>query len=150
MKRVFAAGVVLALLATSANGQMYRWTDEDGNVHFGDAPPSAGTERVQPRVAPADPADAQQRRLETQRLMRDFERQDREAARQREAERRQRALRERFDEIDSRSDERMCQLYQDRIEDARNEMRRGYSAHRGRVLRERIERAQRDAGRYCR
>lgn len=150
MTRVFAAGVVLALLATSANGQIYRWTDEDGNVHFGDAPPSARTERVEPKTAPLDSAEVQRRRLETQRQIREFERQDREAARQRELERRQRALSERFDEIDSRSDERMCQLYQDRIEDARSEMRRGYSAQRGRVLRERIERAQRDARRYCR
>ncbi|MCG5494414.1 DUF4124 domain-containing protein [Ectothiorhodospira variabilis] len=149
-RKVFAASLALALVAASAQGQVYRWTDEDGNVHFGDAPPGAGTERLQPQTAPVDPTEVQRRRLETQRQLQEFERQDREAARQRELQQRRRALQQRFDEIDARSDQRMCQFYQDRIEDARNEMRRGYSAQRGRVLRQRIERDQREASRYCR
>ncbi|ANB03027.1 DUF4124 domain-containing protein [Ectothiorhodospira sp. BSL-9] len=150
MKLALAAGIALALITAAASGQVYRWTDEDGNTHFGDAPPGANTQRVQPQAAPADPGEAQRRRLETQRQLREFERQDREAARQRELQRRQQALQQRLDEIDSRSNQRMCQFYQDRIENARSELRRGYTADRGRTLRQRIERDQREAREYCR
>lgn len=39
--------ILLIFLATqAAAGGVYRWTDDDGNVHFGDRPPSADTEKT--------------------------------------------------------------------------------------------------------
>ncbi len=53
--------LLLIIFATQAvAGGVYRWTDEDGNVHFGDRPPRADTEKTDiprhtepPRRAPA-------------------------------------------------------------------------------------------------
>jgi hypothetical protein len=150
-KKACVAGLALTLVATAASGQVYRWTDEHGNKHFGDAPPTANTERVRPQTTPVDPIEAQQRRLETQRQIREFERRDQQAARQREAQRRQQATQRRFDEIDENYNRRMCTIYTDRIEDIRRSLRSGYSSpDRGRDLRTRLDRAQRDAREYCR
>jgi hypothetical protein len=53
--------VCLVLMITSAayaNG-IYKWIDEDGNVHYGDAPPdSVATEEVTVDVAPSVPGKA--------------------------------------------------------------------------------------------
>jgi glutaredoxin len=51
------------LLGGMAQGELYRWTDEEGAVHFGDRPPDrrqAEEVQVQPNVyaAPAPPAAA--------------------------------------------------------------------------------------------
>lgn len=47
-KQAFALIAVLALATagTSAFGQIYKWTDEDGNVHFTDKPVEEDAERV--------------------------------------------------------------------------------------------------------
>ena len=46
----------LMLAATSAQAVLYKWTDENGRVVYGDQPPaSVKAERVNPGVAPADP-----------------------------------------------------------------------------------------------
>ncbi len=90
--------IILALcLGTAAGaGEIYRWTDADGNVHFGDRPPDPDrADKVEVRPPPADPAAARRRLEQERRLLRAFdeerraqERERREAAR--EAERRRR------------------------------------------------------------
>lgn len=58
--------VSIALLLTLAAGgsvsasEIYKWTDEDGNVHYGDRPTGAESEqRVPIRSKPTDPAKVQ-------------------------------------------------------------------------------------------
>ena len=48
------------LISTSIQaGSIQKWVDEDGNVHYGDAPPvSAKTEQVRVIGAPSDPGKA--------------------------------------------------------------------------------------------
>jgi glutaredoxin len=42
---------LLLLLVTTAGGQVYKWTDENGKVQFGDSPPAeAATEQVEIKV----------------------------------------------------------------------------------------------------
>ena len=42
-----AAGLALALLAASAaHAQVYRWTDSQGKVHYGDRPPEAAKDKA--------------------------------------------------------------------------------------------------------
>ncbi|MGB1140084.1 MAG: DUF4124 domain-containing protein [Halioglobus sp.] len=36
-------GVILLALATATSAEIYKWTDEDGNVHFGDKPADEDT-----------------------------------------------------------------------------------------------------------
>jgi len=41
----------LLLTLSPATAEIYRWVDENGKVHFGDAPPRSGeVQRVEPRV----------------------------------------------------------------------------------------------------
>jgi hypothetical protein len=48
--------VAIVLAAASAQAVLYKWTDENGRVVYGDQPPaSAKAERVNPGIAPADP-----------------------------------------------------------------------------------------------
>ncbi len=53
--------IYLALLApiTLNAGAIHKWVDEDGNVHYGDAPPvSTKTENVRVQPAPKNPGKA--------------------------------------------------------------------------------------------
>lgn len=51
-RAVFALALALASSAASAQ-QIYRWTDEKGNVHITDTPPPAGAKDVQKHRAPS-------------------------------------------------------------------------------------------------
>ncbi len=49
---IFGALLALGLLASTANAQgIYRWTDEDGRVHFGNSPPP-GRDAVEQKLPP--------------------------------------------------------------------------------------------------
>ena len=53
--------ICLFILASSSlfAGEILKWVDEDGNIHYGDAPPiSAETERVRVLSAPSNPGKA--------------------------------------------------------------------------------------------
>ena len=56
---VFAAalGAFVALATTASHAILYKWTDENGRVAYGDQPPpGAKTERLNPGIGPADPS----------------------------------------------------------------------------------------------
>ena len=61
--RYFAIAVALMLAVTAAGtavaGDIFKWTDEDGNVHFGDVPVSAESEKVAIRSQPTNPERVQ-------------------------------------------------------------------------------------------
>ena len=49
-------GTAIGLMAAAADAVLYKWTDENGRVVYGDQPPaSAKAERVNTVIAPADP-----------------------------------------------------------------------------------------------
>ncbi len=51
--------VTLLLSASLQAGSIHKWVDEEGNVHYGDAPPvSANTESVRVQSAPSNPGKA--------------------------------------------------------------------------------------------
>ena len=55
---IFAAvfGAFVALATTASHAILYKWTDENGRVAYGDQPPpGAKPERVNPGIGPADP-----------------------------------------------------------------------------------------------
>ena len=71
-----SAVLVLTLASAFATGEVYKWVDADGNVHYGDRPPAAGVDsRSMPPspAAPAENADHEQRRLKQRRLLQAFE-----------------------------------------------------------------------------
>ncbi len=60
-KRALALVLMLALTAvgTTAAGQIYKWTDEEGNVHFTDKPVAEEAERVAIQSRRTDPERVQ-------------------------------------------------------------------------------------------
>ena len=58
--RLAIATICLAASCAFA-GDVYKWTDEDGNVHYGDRP-TAGSERMDIVSRPTDPAAVSARR----------------------------------------------------------------------------------------
>jgi hypothetical protein len=56
---IFAAGfgAFVALATTASHAILYKWTDENGRVAYGDQPPpGAKPERLNPGIGPADPS----------------------------------------------------------------------------------------------
>ena len=51
-----AATVTFALSGAAVAGDIYKWVDEDGNVHYGDKPAGAQSERLAIQSRPTDPA----------------------------------------------------------------------------------------------
>lgn len=57
---VFAFALSIAATGTLLAIEIYKWTDEEGNVHFGDLPTgAAGEEHLAIRSRPTDPAGVQ-------------------------------------------------------------------------------------------
>ena len=65
----------LVLAGAPAEAQVYRWTDGDGNVHYGDRPPGAGQDSDSLDLAPAPGRDSDHaaRSLKRRRLLDAFE-----------------------------------------------------------------------------
>lgn len=81
------AALVLALVTSGSAAQVYKWVDEQGNVHYGDRRPGTGSEPsvVELPAAPSKDADHEERSLRRQRLLEAFEA-EREEQRQADAE----------------------------------------------------------------
>jgi hypothetical protein len=65
-------------------GEIYRWTDEAGAVHYGDRPVGAGAQKMAPAPAPAIDPDMQRRRSYQRRLLNAYE-EERDMARDEQA-----------------------------------------------------------------
>lgn len=72
-RKVFAVAVGVASLTAFQAGLaagVYRWVDENGEVHYGDRPPSnTESTRMEIESAPAPAPEDGERRLKTQRLL---------------------------------------------------------------------------------
>jgi len=51
--------LAMAMAGTAIAGDIYKWTDEEGNVHFGDRPLGEQPERLAIQSKPTDPAKIQ-------------------------------------------------------------------------------------------
>jgi len=80
--------VVFGICTGPSLAGVYKWFDEDGNVHFGDRPPQAeNAEQVKvPKSAPASQAPDAAERRQTQQRMLDIYQEDREKKKQAKAE----------------------------------------------------------------
>ena len=92
---------VLALcVAAPAMAEIYRWTDENGQVHYGERPPQDKAERIDlpqgPVSSPTPAADEAERRVRRQRMLDAFshKREQKKAQKAREREERQRLAKE--------------------------------------------------------
>jgi glutaredoxin len=64
--------IALALAATAAHAQLYRWVDRDGKVNFTDTPPPAYARDVQKRAREAGAAESGQGSYEVQQAVKKF------------------------------------------------------------------------------
>ena len=92
--RLRSAGIVLttaAILAAGASAEIYKWVDDQGNVHFGDKPrdknqadraePVEIVEQYQPAVRTAEEQEAYEREQQAlQRRREVYQQEDQEAA----------------------------------------------------------------------
>lgn len=75
------------LISAPALAGVYKWTDEEGNVHFGDRPPSQEAEQIKvPKSAPATQAPNAKERWETRQRMLEIYEEDRTKKKQAKAE----------------------------------------------------------------
>jgi len=73
--------LTLILMPALASAQIYRWTDADGRVHFGQRPP-AGAEQIEVRPQVVERDDQTREREERSERFFDARRQERQAARE--------------------------------------------------------------------
>ncbi len=147
-------GVTLSLLVTvpAAAGGIYKWTDETGQVHFGDRPP-AGTpaENAEPRpatgVGPA--ADSGLRAGERARLS-EIENQERRKAAEKSGQDKRDATDERRRERQAGQDAKRCAGYQQKIRDYKSRLRTGCRISRCDSYGEQLARYKSKAELVCR
>ena len=98
---MFKSVSILALAlsaATTVVAGVYKWTDAEGNVHYGEHPPPGSEARAMKRAAPPGEEEAERYRerwdriIERQERSEELRREDRERREQERAEREQRAL----------------------------------------------------------
>ena len=89
--RMLLLSVCLLMVFPAMGTDVYRWTDQNGRVHYGGRPPAAGAQRMQlPESAPAENSrgdDITRRRERERRLLEsyDYERAQKKARQAREA-----------------------------------------------------------------
>lgn len=72
---ILAAVLALTLVGTPALAEVYKWVDAEGNVHYGDRPPSSGQESRSLSLpsTPERDSDHRERSLKQRRLLEAFE-----------------------------------------------------------------------------
>lgn len=76
MQHIHLAAVLALMLAGfAASADVYKWTDRDGNVHYGDRPPASGEQADSVSLTPSPELDADygERSLKRRRLLEAFE-----------------------------------------------------------------------------
>ncbi|MCO6414545.1 MAG: DUF4124 domain-containing protein [Thiogranum sp.] len=98
------ACVVFCLAAWPGQAEVYRWVDEQGQVHYEDQPRDSKTRKLSPPSVPVDGAGGDSQRMEkTRRLLNAYE-SERQQAREEKAERRKQAEEQRRKCIGARDD----------------------------------------------
>lgn len=107
MIKLCLACLLLAMAAPHAGAEgVYKWTDAQGRVHFGDRPPGEGRSApIAPPAAPLEPAASEGERAERQQRLLDMYRDER-------IERQEREAREKAEQEDRR---RRCARARDRL-----------------------------------
>lgn len=126
--------LLCALLAFSplwVQAEIYRWVDDSGVTHFSDDPPpdvEAQAAELPRLIIVPGTSEFERRRLEEIAAEEEAYRQRRDAARQARRERTRART----------ADHKACESVRNKIENIRDEMRRGYSVKRGEVLERRL------------
>ena len=107
IQQVVCGSVLIGLLVATAGAQVYKWTDEQGRVHYGDKPPQQGAQTMEVPSAGNGAASApsdDERREKTQRLLRAYD-----------EERRIKQQQEQREEVEAAKRQRLCNQARDRL-----------------------------------
>lgn len=101
--------IVFCLAAWPCQAEVYRWVDEQGQVHYEDQPRDSKTRKISPPRVPVDGAAGDSRRMEkTRKLLNAYEA-ERQQARDEKAERREQAQERQRKCINAKDDLRQYQ-----------------------------------------
>jgi hypothetical protein len=153
MKMRVGVGITLGLFLNvpAAAGGIYKWLDEQGQVHFGDRPPT-GAQAKHEEVRPASGGDTAQgsglRSGERARLSNIQKQENREAAEKSNQEKRV-AADERRRERQAGQDARRCASTRQKISDYKRRLRAGCRVSICNSYNEQLDRYKSKAARVC-
>jgi hypothetical protein len=143
-------GLFLGLPATA--GSIYRWVDEQGQVHFGDKPPvgvQAKHEEIRPATGDHTASSGGLRAGERARLGEIEQRESREEA-EKSARNRRAAADENRRERQAGQDANRCASYQQKISDYKRRLRAGCRVSTCNSYNAQLDRYQSKAAQVCR
>lgn len=146
IRRAGLCALLWAACGAAAAQGVYKWTDERGQVHYGDKPP-AGASAQPVDVAPSPPAPAKspygdvikQQQAQEAAEAKERLRRERESAR---ADERKRA--------EEKRDREKCLSYRRRLEDVQDTLRHGYRASREGRLKRQLAQYEEGVKLFCR
>lgn len=110
MRRLVYLNLILVLLPALTAAEVYRWVDENGNVHFGDrAPPARQAEQVPIEAPPPENDPEVRKRLEEIDRLNAINKEDRQRAKEKAAK----------EELERKRREQQCAIARNRLERSR-------------------------------
>jgi hypothetical protein len=144
-----ALGFVLSVPATA--GDVYRWVDDQGQVHFGDRPPLRAQGTRQPTIAAGADAPAKSGLRDGERVrLREIEQRERREAADRKAREKRAAAEENRRVRQAERDARRCADYRGKIRDYQRKLRAGCRVSNCNSYEARIDTYEEKAARLCR
>lgn len=67
--RVATSVLFACIISFAAHAEVYKWTDEDGRIHYGDRPQGNDSETIEVKPAPEPDAGIEERREKQRRLL---------------------------------------------------------------------------------
>jgi hypothetical protein len=152
MKKLVGISFGLILSLSAAAGSIYRWMDEQGQVHFGDKPPTgvqAKQEKARPAIRDDSAAGSGLRSGEHARLAEIEKRENREDAEKSVRDRRA-ATDEKRRALQAEQDASRCASYQHKISEYKRRLRSGCRVSTCNSYNAQIHRYKNKAARICR
>jgi hypothetical protein len=145
----FYVAILLLVIATSAPADVYKWTDETGNVHYGDHPPEqVPYERVETDNPPPSGASGGLRPGE-QHLLQDIQKEEQRADRERKAQAREEARNRQRQAEEAARRRDQCDSYRRRLKRIEQRLVSGYSAHQSALLHDQQDEYTAKIKQYC-
>lgn len=140
----------LFLLTSAAYGEVYKWTDADGKVHYGDKPPvQIPIEQLDVDISPVN-GSASGLRASEQRLLERIEKAEERAAKNRRDKAKQAAQEHQRQTLNDSKKRQLCESYRERVDKVQQQLRSGYSVSKGRKLHRKLRDYAKQIRRDCR
>lgn len=141
---------LLILIAGTAQAEIYKWTDEQGQVHYSDRPAVMSQATIiNHRPQPTASLAGSGLRADERARLSEIEYRQRRAQLDRNITASQERIRQRQQAINDDYNRNMCTMYQGWLADIRDQRDRGYTAKQDREFTQREEKYRREMKDYC-